>query len=55
VRNRPDGRVEAAFEGDAPAVDELVRFCREGPRGAVVGSIHAYDETPEGLTRFTVR
>jgi len=36
VRNLPDGRVEAVFEGEKEAVDRMVDFCREGPRGAVV-------------------
>jgi len=34
VRNRPDGAVEAVFEGEPQAVERLVRFAREGPRGA---------------------
>jgi len=31
VRNLPDGRVEAAFEGSADAVDRLVSWCSHGP------------------------
>ncbi|HYU57189.1 MAG TPA: acylphosphatase, partial [Actinomycetota bacterium] len=31
VRNLPDGRVEAAFEGEDEAVDALVEFVRGGP------------------------
>jgi acylphosphatase len=55
VRNRPDGTVEAAFEGDPEAVERLVRFCSAGPRGAVVERIERFDEPPEGLTGFSVR
>jgi acylphosphatase len=55
VSNRPDGTVEAAFEGEPDAVDSLVRFCRDGPRGAVVDRVEVTDEEPEGLTRFAVR
>ena len=55
VSNRPDGTVEAVFEGDSEAVDSLVRFCREGPRGAVVNRLEVAGEEPEGLTRFAVR
>ena len=55
VRNRPDGSVEAVFEGDAAAVDALVRFCRDGPRGAAVARLDVVDEEPEGLVRFEVR
>jgi acylphosphatase len=36
VRNLPDGRVEAIFEGDQKNVNELVQFCRKGPPGAQV-------------------
>jgi acylphosphatase len=53
VRNVPDGRVEAVFEGDA--VDELVEFCRVGPRGAVVSRVEVSDEEPEGLSSFDIR
>jgi acylphosphatase len=36
VRNLSDGRVEALAEGDRIRLDELIRFCHVGPRGAVV-------------------
>jgi acylphosphatase len=39
VRNLPDGRVEAIFEGEETDVKELVDFCRKGPPGAKVASI----------------
>ncbi|MGD8396770.1 MAG: acylphosphatase [Candidatus Eiseniibacteriota bacterium] len=56
VRNLVDGRVELVAEGPAAAVDELVRFCRRGPRGAVVDRVDRVDETPRGdLPPFEVR
>ncbi|MDX6512960.1 MAG: acylphosphatase [Gaiellaceae bacterium] len=55
VANRRDGAVEAVFEGDAEAVERLVRFCREGPRGARVDSVEVTDEEPERASGFTVR
>ena len=55
VANRADGTVEAAFEGEPEAVESLVRFCREGPRGAVVERVEVVHEEPEGLSRFAVR
>ena len=53
--NRPDGAVEAVFEGDPDAVAALVEFCRRGPRGADVGSVEESGEEPEGLTGFHIR
>ena len=55
IRNAPDGTVEAVFEGDADAVERLVRFCHEGPRGAVVERVEVSEEEPEGMTGFSVR
>jgi len=54
VRNLADGRVEAVFEGPAPAVDALVAFCRRGPRHARVEGIEVFEEAPEGLAGFRV-
>lgn len=55
VANRWDGAVEAVFEGEADAVERLVAFSREGPRGARVDSVEVTDEEPEGLRGFAVR
>jgi acylphosphatase len=55
VRNRADGAVETVFEGESDAVDELVRFCRQGPRGSEVESVEVASEEPEGLRSFEVR
>ena len=55
VRNRPDGSVEAVFEGERESVERLVRFCGEGPRGARVEGVDVADEEPEGLRGFSVR
>jgi acylphosphatase len=54
VRNRPDGAVEAVFEGDPGDVERLVELCREGPRGAVVAGVEVAAEEPEGLAGFRV-
>jgi acylphosphatase len=55
ITNRPDGAVEAVFEGDRQAVEALVAFCRRGPRGAEVERVEELDEDPEGLAGFQVR
>jgi acylphosphatase len=55
VRNRPDGAVEAVFEGSPESVERLVQFCHSGPRGAHVDRVEVIDEPPEGLSGFVVR
>jgi acylphosphatase len=55
VRNAPEGTVEAVFEGEAAAVDSLVRWCGQGPRGADVERVEATEEEPEGLREFRIR
>jgi acylphosphatase len=54
VRNNPDGTVEAAFEGDPDAVESMVAFCREGPRGAEVEQVEVSEEEPQGDAGFRV-
>jgi len=54
VRNCPDGSVEAVFEGEREAVERLVEFCREGPRGARVDWVDVASEEPVGLAGFEV-
>jgi len=39
VRNLPDGRVEAVFEGEKENVEEMIKFCRRGPHGAQVDDV----------------
>jgi acylphosphatase len=55
VTNRPDGAVEAVFEGDSDAVEAMVDWCSRGPRGAEVDSVDESGEAPEGLSRFEIR
>jgi acylphosphatase len=55
VSNRPDGAVEAVFEGDPEAVGAMVDWCERGPRGADVERVETSDEDPEGLSGFDVR
>jgi acylphosphatase len=55
VRNRPDGTIEAVFEGDEAAVGRLVEVCREGPSAARVEELEVSEEAEEGLTGFRIR
>ncbi|HEY7422100.1 MAG TPA: acylphosphatase [Gaiellaceae bacterium] len=54
VRNRPDGAVEAVFEGEPDDVEALVDFCRRGPRGAEVERVDVEEGSAEGLVGFRV-
>lgn len=54
VRNNRDGTVEAVFEGEPEAVERLVAFCHEGPRGAQVDGVDEVDEELEGLGGFAI-
>jgi len=55
VRNDPDGRVEAVFEGPEEAVETMIRWCHEGPPHAHVDAVEIVEETPEGEAGFRVR
>jgi acylphosphatase len=54
VRNRPDGDVEAVFEGPDDAVERLLAWCREGPAHAQVDRVDVVDEPPSGQTGFDI-
>lgn len=55
VRNLPDGRVEAIFEGPPGDVTEMVEFCHDGSPGARVETVEVTDEDPQGEAGFEVR
>ncbi|MGD8505250.1 MAG: acylphosphatase [Candidatus Bathyarchaeota archaeon] len=56
VRNLPDGRVEAVFEGEKENVDKLVEFCGRGPRGARITKVEVAWETYTGeFKNFQIR
>ncbi len=39
ARNLPDGRVEALFEGDKRVVEEMLKWCHQGPPYAYVDRV----------------
>ncbi|WP_030435317.1 acylphosphatase [Actinoplanes subtropicus] len=55
VRNLPDGRVEAVFEGAPESVERLVEWSRRGPAEASVTGVDAREEPVEGLSGFQIR
>ena len=48
VRNLPDGRVEAVFEGDAAKVEKMIEWCHDGSPLSRVNSVDIRDETCTG-------
>jgi acylphosphatase len=56
VRNVSGGQVEALFEGPSEKVEEMVRWCEEGPQRASVENVDTDFENAEGdLEGFEVR
>lgn len=51
IRNLPDGRVEAVFEGEEKSVKELIEFCRRGSPGARVSHVEVLWENYTGKFR----
>jgi len=54
VRNRSDGTVEAAIEGDRDDVGELVAWCHEGPPRSFVTQVQISDEPVIGDGPFRI-
>lgn len=55
VRNLPDGRVEALFEGDRAPVEKMIHWCNRGPSAAVVKNVEVTWEEASGIEGFTTR
>ena len=56
VRNLMDGRVEAVFEGDGNSVENMVKWCHDGPRASRVDNVDVYWEEPTGeFSGFDIR
>ncbi|MCS7279781.1 MAG: acylphosphatase [Thermodesulfobacteriaceae bacterium] len=56
VRNLPDGRVEAIFEGEDLAVEKMIRWCHQGSPGAIVTKVEVIEEPYKGeFSTFEIR
>ena len=56
VKNLPDGRVEAVFEGPPDRVREMISWCEEGPQHASVENVDTDFEDADGdFQGFEVR
>lgn len=56
VKNTPDGRVEAVFEGKDEKVDKMLAWCHIGPSAARVENVTIEEEPYTGEFRdFSVK
>jgi len=56
VRNLPDRRVEAVFEGDREAIEKAIMRCSQGPPAARVTGIDVmWENQIEDITDFEIR
>jgi len=54
VKNLPDGRIEAVFEGDRASVAAMIQWCHQGPPQAQVEHVTVKYEPPQGLKQFAI-
>ena len=56
VRNLDDGRVEAVFEGEEPAVQEMLSWAKRGPMFAKVDDLKiAFEDYCGEFNNFEIR
>ena len=56
VRNLPDGRVEAVFQGERAACEKALDYVRKGPPSARVEEVDTrWEDDEEDLVDFRIR
>ena len=55
VRNLPDRRVEAWFEGTPEAVEAMIQWCHHGPPGARVIKVEVDFQKAQNLQGFEIQ
>ena len=55
IRNAPDGRVEAVFEGSPEGVAAMIQWCHAGSPAARVAGVEVDWEAARGERGFRVR
>ena len=56
VKNLPDGRVEAVFEGEKARIEEMIEWAKKGPPGAIVNHLDLNWEEYQGeFKNFEIR
>jgi len=55
IRNARDGRVEAVFEGDRPAVEAIIQWCHRGSPASRVTEVEVIWEATQEEPSFRIR
>lgn len=55
VRNLPDSRVEAVFEGTEAQVKAMIQWCYQGSPASVVKEVAVQYEQPEQIQGFNIK
>jgi acylphosphatase len=55
ARNRGDGAVEVELEGQEPAVERVIAWCRVGPARARIDTVDVERIAPVGEAGFRIR
>ncbi|HEC81547.1 MAG TPA: acylphosphatase [Thermoplasmatales archaeon] len=56
VKNTNDGKVEAVFEGEENAINEMIKWCHHGPPLAKVENVEVNWEEPKNKEEsFSIR
>ena len=55
VRNTSDERVEAIFEGDEKQIEQMLKWCQQGPPLADVENVEIEKQNPtDGFDNFSI-
>ena len=56
VKNLSEGRVEAVFEGERDKVEQMVKWAKKGPPGAIVNDLNVvWEEYQAEFSNFEIR
>jgi acylphosphatase len=55
VKNLPDGNVHILATGTGDQLDQLVQWCKQGPRNAVVNSVNVEEVEEQKFFGFTIQ
>ena len=55
VQNKPDNSVYIKAEAGKEKLDEFVKWCRKGPKGARIESVEIAEELPKEFKEFIIQ